>query len=117
MIYRCLKVFFDATSHFSGTTFPTSNVFFPDICLIQLEMKKWEQSEYDCIRLMGGPMRVKFEKYWEECSLVLAIAVVLNPRFKMDLVEYYVRFLFLATPFDKMPLSCNCIRSFISVRL
>ncbi|CAL5322271.1 unnamed protein product [Camellia sinensis] len=89
VICGCLKIFFDATSHFSGTTFPTSNVFFPDICLIQLEMKKWEQSEYDCIRLMAGPMRVKFQKYWEECSLVLAIAVVLDPRFKMDLVEYY----------------------------
>ncbi|CAL5407309.1 unnamed protein product [Camellia sinensis] len=38
---------------------------------------------------MAGPMRVKFQKYWEECSLVLAIAVVLDPRFKMDLVEYY----------------------------
>ncbi|CAL5360825.1 unnamed protein product [Camellia sinensis] len=45
--------------------------------------------EYDCIRLMAGPMRVKFQKYWEKCSLVLAIAVVLDPRFKMDLVEYY----------------------------
>ncbi|CAL5353396.1 unnamed protein product [Camellia sinensis] len=89
VICGCLKIFFDATSHFSGTTFPTSNVFFPDICLIQLEMKKWEQSEYDCIQLMAGPMRVKFQKYWEECSLVLAIAAVLDPRFKMDLVEYY----------------------------
>ncbi|CAL5328080.1 unnamed protein product [Camellia sinensis] len=89
VICGCFKIFFDVTSHFSGTTFPTSNVFFPDICLIQLEMKKWEQSEYDCIRLMAGPMRVKFQKYWEECSLVLAIAVVLDPRFKMDMVEYY----------------------------
>ncbi|XP_028116569.1 zinc finger BED domain-containing protein RICESLEEPER 2-like [Camellia sinensis] len=89
VICGCLKIFFDATSHFSGTTFPTSNVFFPDICHIQLEMKKWEQSEYDCIQLMAGPMRVKFQKYWEECYLVLAIAVVLDPRFKMDLVEYY----------------------------
>ena len=38
---------------------------------------------------MAGPMKVKFDKYWEECSLVLAVAIVFDPRFKMDLVEYY----------------------------
>ncbi|KAA8538115.1 hypothetical protein F0562_027723 [Nyssa sinensis] len=39
--------------------------------------------------LMAGPMKEKNEKYWDECSLVLAIVVVLDPRFKMDLVEFY----------------------------
>ncbi|KAL3533453.1 hypothetical protein ACH5RR_006974 [Cinchona calisaya] len=37
---------------------------------------------------MAGPMKKKFEKYWDECCLVLAIAVVFDPRFKLDLVEY-----------------------------
>ncbi|XP_062170507.1 zinc finger BED domain-containing protein RICESLEEPER 1-like [Alnus glutinosa] len=31
----------------------------------------------------------KFEKYWSEFSLVLAIAVVLDPRYKLHLVKYY----------------------------
>ena len=38
---------------------------------------------------MIGPMEEKFVKYWKECSLVLAIVVVLDPRFKIDLVNYY----------------------------
>ena len=38
---------------------------------------------------MVGPMKENFEKYWEDCCLVLGIAVVLDPRFKMDLVEFY----------------------------
>ncbi|KAL3529308.1 hypothetical protein ACH5RR_008630, partial [Cinchona calisaya] len=37
---------------------------------------------------MAGPMKEKFEKYWDECCLVLAIAVVFDPRFKWALVEY-----------------------------
>nr|XP_027126005.1 zinc finger BED domain-containing protein RICESLEEPER 2-like [Coffea arabica] len=91
VVHSCLKHFYNATRHFSGTKFPIANVFFPDICSIQLQLMKWEQSEHDFFRHMAGPMKEKFEKYGEECSLVLTIAVVLDPRFKMDLVEYYYR--------------------------
>ncbi|KAI8538956.1 hypothetical protein RHMOL_Rhmol09G0143500 [Rhododendron molle] len=46
IICECLKVFFKATCHFSGTCFPTSNVFFPEICKIQMQLNEWETSEY-----------------------------------------------------------------------
>lgn len=38
---------------------------------------------------MAKPMSHKFSKYWEECCLALAIGVVLDPRYKMAVVEYY----------------------------
>ena len=38
---------------------------------------------------MVSPMEEKILKYWKKCSLVLAIVVVLDPRFKMNLVNYY----------------------------
>jgi hypothetical protein len=38
---------------------------------------------------MASQMFPKFEKYWSEFSFVLAIAVVLNPRYKLRLVKYY----------------------------
>lgn len=38
---------------------------------------------------MVDPIKQKFEKYWEESCLVLGIAVVLDPIFKMNLVEFY----------------------------
>ncbi|KAL3519951.1 hypothetical protein ACH5RR_018100 [Cinchona calisaya] len=88
IVHDCLKKFYDATNHFSGNSFPTSNVFFPDICKLQLKLKEWENSDHDFIRNMAAPMKEKFEKYWDECCLVLAIAVVFDPRFKLALVEY-----------------------------
>ncbi|KAL3500617.1 hypothetical protein ACH5RR_039710 [Cinchona calisaya] len=88
IVHDCLKKFYDATNHFSGNSFPTSNVFFPDICKLQLKLKEWENSDHDFIRNMVGPMKEKFEKHWDECCLVLAIAVVFDPRFKLALVKY-----------------------------
>ena len=65
------------------------NVFFKDICDIQLELRQWKTNENEILHLMVGPMTEKFEKYWENYNLVLAIGVVLDPRFKMDLVKFY----------------------------
>ncbi|KAM0974399.1 hypothetical protein FF1_017610 [Malus domestica] len=33
-------------------------------------------------------MQERIEKYWKNCSLALATAVVMDPRFKMKLVEF-----------------------------
>ena len=30
----------------------------------------------------------RFDNYWKECSLILSAAVVLDPRYKMRVVEY-----------------------------
>lgn len=42
----------------------------------------------DYIKAMVLKMKKKFEKYWGECNLLMAIVVVLGPRYKMMLVEF-----------------------------
>lgn len=43
----------------------------------------------ECLRAIVIPMRTKFSKYWDECCVCLAVAVILDPRYKMDITEYY----------------------------
>jgi len=33
-------------------------------------------------------MKEKFDKYWKECNLLMAVASVMDPRVKMGAVEY-----------------------------
>ena len=39
-----LKIFHSVTEMFSGTKYPTSNLFFPKICEIKLSLRKWLSS-------------------------------------------------------------------------
>ncbi|XP_017221331.1 zinc finger BED domain-containing protein RICESLEEPER 2-like [Daucus carota subsp. sativus] len=55
---------------------------------IRRSIKIWAESSDDWISAMGNKMQLKFDKYWEECNKLLAVAVVLDPRYKMAIVSY-----------------------------
>ncbi|XP_041004076.1 zinc finger BED domain-containing protein RICESLEEPER 2-like [Juglans microcarpa x Juglans regia] len=51
-----------------------------------LTVKSVDRNEY--IQVMAKKMNEKFEKYWSECNLLMAIATVLDPRYKMVLIKF-----------------------------
>ncbi|XP_023737847.1 zinc finger BED domain-containing protein RICESLEEPER 2-like [Lactuca sativa] len=84
-----LKLFYSVTEMFSGVRYPTANLFFPKICEIRMLLQECSISPYAEIKRMATNMAKKFEQYWSLIHGVLALATILNPGFKMKLIEYY----------------------------
>ncbi|XP_042433359.1 zinc finger BED domain-containing protein RICESLEEPER 2-like isoform X1 [Zingiber officinale] len=83
-----LKLLYDSANVVMGTVDPTANIFFHEAWKIQLELTNATQSEVSVVSSMAKVIHDKFDKYWKDCSLVLALAVVMDPRFKIKLIEF-----------------------------
>lgn len=87
---KFLKLFCEATVKFSATKHVTLNVFVMKLITIH------ERIQAECARddLFLNPvaenMKKKFIKYWgnlQNINLLLFVAIVLDPRFKLKVVE------------------------------
>ncbi|KAK9757915.1 hypothetical protein RND81_01G194600 [Saponaria officinalis] len=84
-----LSMFSEATHDFSGTKYPTANVYFTIVCDIRCALNEWIQSTDPLIKRMASIMLEKYNKYWSDVNTLLAVAAVLDPRYKMAVVSYY----------------------------
>ena len=84
-----LEVFNTVTEMISGTKYPTANAYFSEICEIKLAISEWLNSPNEVIRKMANKMFDKFQSYWSVTHDIMGIATVLDPRYKMELLEFY----------------------------
>ncbi|XP_026394892.1 zinc finger BED domain-containing protein RICESLEEPER 1-like [Papaver somniferum] len=84
VVTSCLKLLVEETNVISGVKFSTANRYFPEMVLIHLKLTELCKSSD-----FAPSMKNKFDGYWSICVQALAIAVILDPRFKMKIVEYY----------------------------
>lgn len=97
-----LKLFVEITNVFSGNKCTTANIYFPEICDVHIQLIEWCKSTDDFLSSTALKMKAKFDKYWSKCSLALAVAAILDPRFKMKLVEYYYSQIYGSTALDRI---------------
>nr|GMC95609.1 zinc finger BED domain-containing protein RICESLEEPER 2-like [Ipomoea batatas] len=73
------------------SSYPTSNLYFMQIWTIENLLREHENSDDLILQEMSLRMRMKFDKYWSEYCVILAIAIVLDPRLKFDMMKYCYR--------------------------
>ncbi|KAG5550803.1 hypothetical protein RHGRI_015684 [Rhododendron griersonianum] len=61
------------------------------VCDIKVRLSEWVCCGIDVVEEMAFNMLEKYDKYWDNTHGFLAVAVVLDPRFKMSLIEYYYK--------------------------
>ncbi|XP_074326841.1 zinc finger BED domain-containing protein RICESLEEPER 3-like [Apium graveolens] len=71
-----------------GYEYPTSNIFLPEIWKIKELLLSTCVDDSEFMRNMAMKMKVNFDKYWSECNLLMAIASVLDLRYKMYLIHF-----------------------------
>ncbi|WCJ37929.1 Zinc finger BED domain-containing protein RICESLEEPER 2 [Euphorbia peplus] len=114
-----LEIFYTTTELCFGTKFPTSNCFFVAICQFRSSIVEWMGSSDNVIREMIQRMFHKFEKYWSSCHTILAMAVVLDPRYKMQVILYYYPMIygeFSSYQIEKVKRSCYTLLSEYQLR-
>ncbi|KAK9983921.1 hypothetical protein SO802_033446 [Lithocarpus litseifolius] len=90
-IAKFLKPFYDITTLFSGTQYPTANLYFHGVWKIHLRILEEMEDDDMVISDMAKSMKEKFDKYWDCYSIVLSFAIILDPRYKLQFVEFNYR--------------------------
>jgi hypothetical protein len=84
-----LKIFYDATELLSCTNYVTVNLFFLKICGIYLAIEKWRTSVISKVEEMSLLIKEKFKKYWVDVHVLMKIAIVLDPRYKLKFMKSF----------------------------
>ncbi|KAI7950304.1 hypothetical protein MJO29_008978 [Puccinia striiformis f. sp. tritici] len=82
-----LAVFHSATEDLSGTKYPTSILLFKTMIKLQrtIDLAK----ENNTIGIAAGLMREKFDKYWGRMERFAQLAIIFDPRYKLEYLRYY----------------------------
>ena len=59
------------------------------MCEIKQSLYDWLICSNEVVNTTASSMLENFEKYWSGCHIVMAMAVVLDPRYKIKILEFY----------------------------
>ncbi|KAG8386485.1 hypothetical protein BUALT_Bualt03G0153500 [Buddleja alternifolia] len=105
-----MKSLIEFTNAFVANKFLTANIFFPEICDMHIQLIEWCKSPDEFLSSVASKMKNRFDVYWSKCSLSLAIAAILDPRFKIKVVEYYYRQIYGTDAPDRIKEVSNGLR-------
>lgn len=95
---KFLKNLFNVTLTFSASLQVSTCAYLHEICNLVIELDEWRLSEKNLLSEMASNMKKKYDKYWgrmENVNQLLLFATILDPRYKMDYVEYCLNDLYM----------------------
>lgn len=90
-VCKFLKPFHDISTLFSKKEYPTSNLYFSGIWKIQSLINVEVQDRNSILYDVAIEMNTKFKKYLDCYSLIFSFAIILDPRYKLEFVEFVFR--------------------------
>nr|XP_027122429.1 zinc finger BED domain-containing protein RICESLEEPER 2-like [Coffea arabica] len=87
-VCQFLGIFHEITNMISGSEYPTANIFLPELYRIKELLNEKSVNPSSHIRAMAASMASKFHKYWGESNILLSLGAILDPRYKMVLIDY-----------------------------
>jgi hypothetical protein len=94
VLTKFLKLFYDVTMRISGSLYVTSNMYVQEVGGIQSHLQAYCESDDYVLRTMAEKMKTKYDKYWGELdkvNLILYVAVILDPRTKLDSLDFWFK--------------------------
>ncbi|KAL2330892.1 hypothetical protein Fmac_018473 [Flemingia macrophylla] len=88
-----LKFFYEVTLYLSGSSYVTANMYMLEAFGIRMKINEACNSMDISTRTMAEKVKRKYDKYWgnpESLNMLLLIAVVLDPRYKLIFVNWQI---------------------------
>lgn len=101
-IMKFLKVFYETTLAVSSSLEITSNSFFRKLVNIHGILNSFIAGNDIGLKSIAIKMKEKFDKYWdmESVNYMLLVALFLDPRFKLDYIEFSLTKMYAAVECD-----------------
>ncbi|KAL0448014.1 UNVERIFIED_CONTAM: Zinc finger BED domain-containing protein RICESLEEPER 1 [Sesamum latifolium] len=91
LLLKFLEHFYKLTLSILGSLYVTSNNIYHQICVVDLLLKQWLESDDFELCEMSKRMKKKFDKCWgsiEKMNMVIYYVVILDPRYKLEHIEF-----------------------------
>lgn len=91
ILVKLLKIFHDTILAFSRSWHVTADTFFRQLYQVLYTLSKWMESDDLGLQRMATNVKTEVDKYWDingNLNYLLLVAVVLNPRYKLEYIEF-----------------------------
>ncbi|KAG0487312.1 hypothetical protein HPP92_009407 [Vanilla planifolia] len=85
---KLLSVFYDIAPRVLYIKISNCKRVFPAIFSAYLRLKQETGNDDECLKTLAMQLLSKLEKYWSDFSIILAIGVILDPRYKFCFVDW-----------------------------